>query len=119
MKIKMKGEGLMFIESEKAKISWYNGCGGPQICDYDAEIAVNDNEEIIYISASDCSEGLMFTARRESIFDKLGTDEIFKGEALENIEEFDSYEETQNSKYAKFYKIAKRMIEDIENSHQE
>ena len=43
--------------------------------------------------------------------------EIFKGKALENIEEFDSYEETQNSKYAKFYKIAKRMVEDIENSH--
>ena len=109
----------MYIESERAKATWYNGCGGPQICDYDAEIEVNDNDEIIYISASDCSEGLMFTARRESIFDKLGTDEIFKGEALENIEEFDNYKETQNSKYAKFYKIAKRMIEDIENSHQE
>lgn len=31
MKIKMKGEGLMFIESEKAKISWYNGCGGTDL----------------------------------------------------------------------------------------
>ena len=96
MRIKMKGESVMFIESEKAKISWYNGCGGPQVCDYDAEITVNDNNEIIYINASDCSEGFMFTARRESIFDKLGTDEIFKGEALDNIEEFDNVYEWWN-----------------------
>ena len=107
----------MYIESERAKATWYNGCGGPPICDYDAEIEVNDNDEIIYINASDCSEGLMFTARHESIYDKLGTEAIFEGKPLENIEEFDNYKDTQKSKYAHFYKIAKRMVSDIAKSH--
>ena len=37
MRIKKKGKNIMFIESEKAKISRYNGCGGLQVCDYDAD----------------------------------------------------------------------------------
>ena len=98
---------------ERAAITRYVGNS-----DLDAEVQIyDDNNKIVYIHVHygyDCNS---FTAGYTSIFDSSREGYEEPEGTIEYIEEFEELEETKSSKYANFYQIAERMINDIADSY--
>ena len=103
----------MNILSERATITQY--CGND---DLNAEVVVNDNGKTIYINVHYGDDCEAFTASNVCVFDyATGAIKDIEDSAFDYIEEFYEVEETKNSKYAKYYAIAERMIDDIANDY--
>ncbi len=107
----------MHIESERAAITSFAGNDN-----LNAEIKICDDDgKTVFIHVHYGYDGInQFSAGYTSIFDyATGAAEDLEQETVEYIEVFEELEETVNSKYAKFYKIGERMIDDIADSIKE
>lgn len=78
---------------------------------YDAEVQIEENGERLFIHIN-MQMNSYYTVAKESVFDFMTgkTDECAEPTILEEYEDFD---DTKKSKYAKYFQIADRIIDDL------